>query len=57
MNLSEFDYYLPKRLIAQTPIEHRDNSKLILLLSIFLVSILIIFVFIINPQLLCALCV
>ena len=31
MNLSEFDYYLPKNLIAQTPIEPRDNSKLMIL--------------------------
>lgn len=31
MNLSEFDYNLPKSLIAQSPIEPRDQSKLLLL--------------------------
>jgi len=30
VNISEFDFYLPKRLVAQTPIEHRDNSKLMI---------------------------
>jgi S-adenosylmethionine:tRNA ribosyltransferase-isomerase len=31
MKLSEFDYYLPKELIAQTPIEPRDHSKLLII--------------------------
>ena len=31
MKLSEFDYYLPKELIAQTPINKRDESKLMIL--------------------------
>lgn len=29
MKLSDFDYYLPKELIAQTPIEPRDHSRLL----------------------------
>ncbi|MCS6844363.1 MAG: tRNA preQ1(34) S-adenosylmethionine ribosyltransferase-isomerase QueA [Caldilineales bacterium] len=29
MNVSEFDYYLPPELIAQTPIEPRDASRLL----------------------------
>ena len=31
MKLSEFNYYLPEELIAQTPIEKRDESKLMIL--------------------------
>jgi S-adenosylmethionine:tRNA ribosyltransferase-isomerase len=31
MNLSDFDYHLPPELIAQTPIEPRDNSRLLIL--------------------------
>ncbi|HID28303.1 MAG TPA: tRNA preQ1(34) S-adenosylmethionine ribosyltransferase-isomerase QueA [Methanosarcinales archaeon] len=31
MKLSDFDYYLPKELIAQKPIEPRDSSKLMVL--------------------------
>lgn len=31
MNLSDFDYNLPEELIAQTPIAHRDESKLLVL--------------------------
>lgn len=31
MKLSEFDYFLPKELIAQTPITPRDNSRLLVL--------------------------
>ena len=31
MNLSDFDYDLPEELIAQTPLEKRDNSKLLVL--------------------------
>ena len=31
MKLSEFDYYLPKELIAQTPIDKRDESRLMIL--------------------------
>ena len=31
MKLSEFDYYLPDELIAQTPIEKRDQSRLMVL--------------------------
>jgi S-adenosylmethionine:tRNA ribosyltransferase-isomerase len=31
MELSDFDYYLPKHLIAQKPIEPRDSSKLMVL--------------------------
>lgn len=31
MNLSEFDYDLPENLIAQTPLEKRDDSKLLLI--------------------------
>ena len=30
MKLSEFDFYLPKMLVAQTPISIRDNSKLMI---------------------------
>ena len=29
--LSDFDYYLPTELIAQTPLKNRDNSKLLVL--------------------------
>ena len=28
MNLSDFDYFLPERLVAQTPLECRDKSRL-----------------------------
>ncbi|MFR5684470.1 MAG: S-adenosylmethionine:tRNA ribosyltransferase-isomerase, partial [Clostridia bacterium] len=31
MKLSEFNYELPKELIAQTPIEKRDESRLMIL--------------------------
>ena len=31
MNLSEFDYDLPKELIAQTPSNKRENSKMLVL--------------------------
>lgn len=31
MKLSDFDYYLPKELIAQTPLEPRDSSRLMVL--------------------------
>src|SRR5699024_351979 len=31
MQVSEFDYYLPKELIAQVPIEKRDESRLMIL--------------------------
>ena len=31
MKVSDFDYYLPKELIAQVPIEKRDESRLMLL--------------------------
>lgn len=31
MKLSEFDYHLPEELIAQTPLEKRDNSRLMVL--------------------------
>ncbi len=31
MKLSEFDYDLPQRLIAQTPLDQRDHSKLLIL--------------------------
>ncbi len=31
MNVSEFNYNLPEELIAQTPIEKRDESKLMIL--------------------------
>jgi len=31
MKLSDFDYHLPKELIAQTPVEPRDHSKLLIL--------------------------
>ena len=31
MKKSDFNFYLPERLIAQTPLEKRDNSKLLLL--------------------------
>ena len=31
MKLSEFNYYLPEELIAQTPIEKRDESRLMVL--------------------------
>ncbi|MDY6062364.1 MAG: tRNA preQ1(34) S-adenosylmethionine ribosyltransferase-isomerase QueA [Erysipelotrichaceae bacterium] len=29
MKLSEYDFYLPEELIAQTPLEKRDNSKML----------------------------
>ena len=31
MRTDDFDYYLPEELIAQTPLEKRDNSKLLVL--------------------------
>ena len=31
MNVDDFDYNLPERLIAQTPLENRDSSKLLIL--------------------------
>ena len=31
MSTEEFDYYLPEELIAQTPIEKRDTSRLMIL--------------------------
>ena len=31
MKLSDFDYYLPEELIAQTPLEKRDSSRLLVL--------------------------
>ena len=31
MELSEFNYELPEELIAQTPIEKRDESRLMIL--------------------------
>lgn len=31
MNLSDFDYNLPEHLIAQTPLEHRDGSRLLVM--------------------------
>lgn len=31
MKISEFDYYLPEELIAQTPLEKRDTSRLMVL--------------------------
>ena len=31
MELSEFNYYLPEELIAQTPIAKRDESRLMVL--------------------------
>ncbi|MGT2925798.1 tRNA preQ1(34) S-adenosylmethionine ribosyltransferase-isomerase QueA [Streptococcus cuniculipharyngis] len=31
MNVNDFDFYLPERLIAQTPLEKRDASKLLVL--------------------------
>lgn len=31
MNLSDFDYHLPKELIAQKPLENRDEAKLMVL--------------------------
>lgn len=31
MNLSDFDYHLPKEMIAQRPLEERDQSKLMVL--------------------------
>ena len=31
MKLSDFDYYLPEELIAQTPIDERDKSRLMIL--------------------------
>ena len=29
MKTSDFDYYLPEELIAQTPLEPRDSSRLL----------------------------
>ncbi|MFC2662468.1 MAG: S-adenosylmethionine:tRNA ribosyltransferase-isomerase, partial [Eubacterium sp.] len=31
MNIEEFDYDLPKELIAQTPMEQRDECRLMVL--------------------------
>ena len=31
MKTSDFDYYLPEELIAQTPLAKRDNSRLMVL--------------------------
>ena len=31
MNINEFDYELPKELIAQTPLEKRDDSRLLIM--------------------------
>ena len=31
LKTSDFDYYLPEELIAQTPIEKRDNSRLMVI--------------------------
>ena len=31
MKTEDFDFYLPDNLIAQTPIEKRDNSKMLVL--------------------------
>ena len=31
MNVSDFDYYLPEELIAQTPLLKRDESRLLVL--------------------------
>ena len=31
MNIEEFDYDLPKELIAQTPLEDRSSSRLLVL--------------------------
>src|SRR3989338_6721674 len=31
MKLSDFDYYLPKELIAQFPLSNRDHSRLLIL--------------------------
>ena len=31
MKTDDFDFYLPENLIAQTPIEKRDSSKLMIL--------------------------
>ena len=31
MKVAEFDYHLPKELIAQTPLAKRDQSKLMVL--------------------------
>ena len=31
MKISEFDYHLPEELIAQTPLQKRDTSRLMVL--------------------------
>ncbi|HEX6817765.1 MAG TPA: S-adenosylmethionine:tRNA ribosyltransferase-isomerase, partial [Ktedonobacterales bacterium] len=31
MNIADFDYHLPPELIAQTPIEPRDSSRLLVI--------------------------
>jgi len=31
MKTSDFDYYLPEELIAQTPIKDRDKSRLLVM--------------------------
>ncbi len=31
MNVNDFDYVLPEELIAQTPLEKRDSSKLLVM--------------------------
>ena len=31
MNTNDFDFYLPEELIAQTPLEKRDASKLLVI--------------------------
>ena len=31
MDINDFDYYLPQELIAQTPLEKRDSSRLLVM--------------------------
>ena len=34
MQLSEFDYHLPEELIAQTPVEPRNTSRMMVLVPV-----------------------
>ena len=33
MNTNDFDFHLPEELIAQTPLEKRDASKLLMVIA------------------------
>ena len=42
MKTDDFDYYLPQELIAQTPLEKRDSSKILVILFMNIFQILLI---------------